>query len=785
MLIRKVTLFIFLISILFSCNSVKYLQPNEIILKQNKIKINNHSSDEANFRLKDQLIPLQKQKPNRNFLLIFPREWIYFQAQKRKNKDAWYTKTLQKQSEPPALLDSNSCEITRKNFNNYLYNLGYFKVETDYIIQLNKQKAKVIYICKPGPRYVINDIEYSAEDTTIQKLIEAEKENSLLIPGSPLDYNLFQNEKARLSDLLYNHGYIDFSPIYIDPFLADTIHHKANLRLNIRNPNHKPYHSKFTIQQVRVNQNYLPTERSAVKTTFQFDSLEFTTDDSKPFVIDKLLARKIKIRPGQIANKSLIDETYSSLFKLGTYRFISIEGKVDSNSLDQIQYNILLSPNKQWVFDFGADLNYTSIKQARKTLFGLSGFIHLKNRNLFHRAASLSTKLEVGTELDLLQFKNFNSLNIRYSNELSLPSFYDFTKSWSIFNFAARLLKKNVPAPDSRTNIEIGIDYENLVNLYNYTAVNSGILYDWQFKRRQRFSLRTLGFSIYIPQTTASFDSLLIYNKFLRESFTNSRLFSSVFMDNITMYLQSKQKGSVQHSLIASLNLSGLEVNAINSLYNSLTGKTSKFAIGEFEFSKFIKTDLDYRVYFSYSDKSKLACRIATGIIRPFGNSSSVPYIKQFYVGGPQSVRAWNLREIGPGSLNLSDSVDANNPTYFSAGDFKLEGNIEYRFDMFWRLKGAIFMDAGNIWYIPGKSTISEEPGFLNANFLKEIAIGTGLGVRLDLTYFLFRVDVGFQLKNAYPDTNGSYWIYNKNKTVSLSNLFENSTIHLALDYPF
>jgi len=781
----KITLFVLLMLGLFSCNTAKYLQPEEVLLKQNKIKIESSGSEESGFRIKDQLLPLQKQKPNKNHLLIFPREWYYFIAQKRKNKDSWLTKTFQKQSELPALLDTASCEITKRNFNNYLYNLGYFKASTEYKIKIKNQKAKVTYFVNTGPRYQVNDLTYTAEDSIIEKVIENEVEHSLLYTGAPLDFNLFQNEKARLSELLYNHGYIDFSPIYIEPLIADTIHLKANLTLNIRNPNEKNKHTQYTIHQVNVNQNYLPTERSQLIDPFWLDSIQFTHSQNKPFIKPDFLTSKILIRPGQIANKSLIDETYSNLYKLGTYRFISIEGKVDSAFNNRILYNIQLSPNKKWVWDFGADVNYTSIRQARKTLFGLSGFLHLKNRNLFQKATSLSTKIEVGTELDLLQLSNFNSLNIRYSNELSFASFHDITRSWSLFRAAAGMFGKSVPTPDSRTNMEIGLDYENLVSLYNYTAVNTGILYDWQVKRNQRFTLRTFGFSIYIPETTSSFDTLLQYNKFLRESFTSSRLFSSFLLDNVTLYLQSRKTKHIQHSLIASFNISGVEVSALNGLYNTLFKKSAQFAIGEFEFSKFIKTDFDYRIYFNYSDRSKLACRLATGIIRPFGNSSSVPYIKQFYVGGPQSVRAWNLREIGPGSLNLADSVDSNNPTYFSAGDFKIEGNIEYRFDMFWRFKGALFLDAGNIWYIPTNDGDKKKQGFFNSQFLKEIAIGTGLGVRLDLTYFLFRVDVGFQLKNAYPDLNGDYWIYNARKAVSLANLFENSTIHLALDYPF
>ncbi|MGB5024746.1 MAG: BamA/TamA family outer membrane protein, partial [Saprospiraceae bacterium] len=169
--------------------------------------------------------------------------------------------------------------------------------------------------------------------------------------------------------------------------------------------------------------------------------------------------------------------------------------------------------------------------------------------------------------------------------------------------------------------------------------------------------------------------------------------------------------------------------------------------------------------------------------VTPFGNSSAVPYIKQFYVGGPQSLRAWNIRELGPGNLNLSDSLE-NRQTYYAAGDFKLESSVEYRFDVIWRLKAALFLDVGNIWLLP-KTSAQKGDGFLSTNFLDQIAVGTGFGLRFDLSYFLFRVDIGFKLRNPYLNNENRHWIFSSTYPVSLDNLFENYAIHIALDYPF
>lgn len=779
---------LFLIVVGFSsCTTTRYLKDQEILLKSNKINVSGLKNDESAYLLKEQLGSLFKQKPNRNFMLVFPREGLYFYSEKHKDKKSWLgktiIKTIQRQSERPTILDTNLCKQTQTNFKNFLFNQGYFTSNVNYKIVQKSKKAKVIYSVHTGPRYIINDLRFKSEDSLIAKILNDHAESSIILPGSPMDNNLYQQEKARITDLLFNHGYVDFNPIYIEPLIADTINIKANVILNIRNPAGKSQHQKYFINQVSINPNYIPNKITN-DTIIEFDSLSFKSNLEKDYVRHQLLANKIVLRPGLLASKTLLDNTYDHLSKLGTYRFISIESKLDSIQSNAINYNILLSPNKKWVFDFGVDLNYTSIKKTSKTLFGVSGFANLKNRNVFNRAISYSTKIEIGTEVNLLKLSDFNSINVHLSNEFSLPLFYDITKTWSLLKMLSSPFTNIKNKPDSRTNIKLGLDYENLVSLYDYKSINTSIEYDWQVKKRHRISLHTLGFFLYWPSTTSAFDTLLLENKFLEKSFKGRRLFTSFFLDNITYYYQSKLLKNKQHSVITNFNISGFETNLVNEIYKTISGKKVNFSLGEFEFSKFIKSDIDYRFYLNFPNKSKLAIRFAAGVVFPFGSSVEVPYIKQFYVGGPQSIRAWNIRELGPGSLNLSDPSVNKSQIFYASGDFKLETSIEYRFDMFWRVKGALFLDAGNVWLLP-KSSTDDKSAILKSTFYKELAVGTGLGVRLDLTYFLFRVDYGFQLRNTYPGENGKYWLYGSENAVSFDKLISNSTIHLALDYPF
>jgi outer membrane protein insertion porin family len=767
---------------LFSCNTTKFLRSDEILLKSNKIQIEGTRSIENKLQISEQLSTLYKQKPNRKYFLI-PRERIHYYVQNRKNKDSWFVKTLAKYSEPPSILDTSLCNTTKKNIITYLFNQGYFNASCDYKIKIKNQKATVTYIVNPGERHFINNVKFVAEDSLVHKIINEHEEASFLQQGLPLDFNLFQNEKARISELLFNHGFVEFNPIYIQTLEVDTIHRKANIVLQITNPDNRSHHPQYKINTIDVNPFYLPND-SLDYEQIKFESITFHTLPYFTFIKNKVIASNILFRPGDIANKSLVDQSYEKLSRLGIYRFINIEAKIDTAEALKINYNILLRPLKKWVLDFGGDFNYTSIRTVSKSLFGISGFVHLKNRNLFKGAESFSTKLEVGTELNLLKLSNFNSFNIHYSNELSLPAFYDITGTLGLARMFTKKIDELQSKSHTRTNIRLGIDYENLTNFYNYASINANIEYDWQIHRRKRISLHTFGFSLYVPETTPTFNELLKNNPFLENSFKGRRLFTSYLLDNFAFYYQTKPKNNIQHSLISNFNISGFEVYTLNSIYNKISNSNSVFSLGEFEFSKFIRPEFDYRFYYNFSEKSKLASRFSIGIIVPFGSSNSVPYIKQFYSGGPQSLRAWNIRELGPGSLNLSDSV-RENQTFFAAGDFKLEANIEYRFDIVWRLKGALFLDAGNIWLLP-KAENKNQAGFLSSSFLNEIAIGTGMGFRLDLSYFLFRVDVGFKLRNSYrDDVYNKHWIFHDKYPVSLKHLFQNYTVHLALDYPF
>lgn len=781
----KINLFFLLCvsGFIFSCNTTKNLKSGETLLTQNKIELLDISTLNEKILFKQELGTLFKQKPNRTYLFFFKRHAIYNYLEARKNKKVWFRKSLSKQAEPPAILDTFLVKATMSNMYNYMYNKGYFSVIVAPEIVRKKNKTSTVkYLISANKRTFVESIEFQAEDTSIDQLLHLNQSGSMLKPGSPLDNALFQSEKARITDLMLNNGYAEFNPVYIQNLDADTTGTKAKVKVTVANPDQRSSHTRYTVGSVRILGDYNPLVKNIFSQT-KLDSISFFNSNKISFIKDDVLLRNIELRPGRLYNKSNIDLTYLNLANLEYYKFINIETKLDSNQSDKLNHTIFLTPYKKWVTDYGTDLNYTTLRTTGRNLFGVSGYINLKNRNLFHGAENFDTKVEVGAELNFVDTFGLNTINISYSNTLTLPDFYDITGTYQLSRLMLRPFIKLRKELKSKTAFSLGFDYVNLAALFSYNSFNAKIAYDYYLNRRNRIILTTLEVSYYKPTVFPAFQNILATNQALEQSFIGKRLFTAFFLSSLKYYYQSKKSSFIDRAFIVSLETSGLEASLVNSVGKLINSNSTGIGNNTLELAKFIKIDADHRWYYYVNSQNTIALRGAAGLAVPFGGSKTIPYIKQFFLGGPQSLRAWGIREPGPGGDPVSSTLGERG-NYYSAGDIKLEANAEWRFDIIWIFKGAIFLDAGNVWRLP-QSGAENNLGNFSKKFYEQIAFGTGFGLRMDLSYFLFRVDLGFKLRNPYLNETNRYWIYSKKDPVNWSSLFKNSNIHLALNYPF
>ncbi|HRI00539.1 MAG TPA: BamA/TamA family outer membrane protein [Saprospiraceae bacterium] len=771
---------------LAACRPTKYLKDNETLLVKNSYKMHSDqkiSTLDDKLKLDNELFTLYKQKPNRKILGI-SRAWIYFKLAPRDQKSGM-VKALNRFAELPAIVDTALCSATVRNINNYYYNKGYLNNTVSYeLIHKSKRKSEVRYHIQTKKLFTIDSLQYQCADTSILSILLQNKSASHLAKNGPIDNSIFLKEKLRISELLQNNGYAEFNPLYIGSLSLDTSRAMNIVGLKISLPQDRVEHKKFAIKSVNVYHNITASENQWLWNRGLIDSIHFFDRSRAESVNPEFLKHKILTRPGQNYNKSEITNSYNNLNKLGLYRFINIETQIDTSDHLAINLNYYLNLNKKWVFDAGADLNYTTLKSVGANLFGVTGNIVLKNRNLLGNAEVFQTGLQIGTEINLLGIRNYSSLTANFQNTLVLPQFYDVTGSYGLLQQIRSLVHKRYnKEPQTFTNFSLGVDYVFLANTYQYFALNSQIGYDINNKQNQRLSAHTFNVSYYLPRSFAAFDSLFRINEFLRRSFQGNRLFTSFVFNDLNYYKQTKVNSFYTKSLYTSLEFSGLEIQIANSIYNLFSSRNLDFKLRNIEFSKFIRFDIDHRWYFSYSDNSSLVLRATSGVIFPFGTSVASPYIRQFYMGGPQSMRGWSIRELGPGG-ELPPNV-ASNLSFFSAADMKLETNIEYRSNLFWRFKWAAFMDMGNLWLLP-KSSREDKIGEISKTFYKQLAISAGLGLRMDVTFAIIRMDYGIKLRNPYKnEETKSYWLYGAKNPVSLTKIYKNSNLHLAINYPF
>lgn len=775
-----------MILFLTGCNTTKYLSENQKLLWKNKATITDKYSLDKKINLNQEIATLYKQKPNGSSAFI-KKNWIYNFAEKKLKKNSWVYRIFKKYGEPSVVFDTALANKTASNMENYFFNKGYFNCVVTYSTKEPlKKKVEVNYKIKLAEAVKIDSFEIIAADSIIQTLINKNSQDQVLNGGDNIDNLKFQEEKVRIADLLYNNGYADFNPVYFSALTLDTSNSANNVKLYLQNPTNSDKHQRFKIGRVNIYPDYIADVNERLKVTGNRFLLNDTNrvDDISSAIKPNFIRSRIDIKEGSYYNKSNLNSTYQNLTQLGVYRFVSFDTKVDSLHPDLINVDIFLSNNKKWIFDSGLDLNYTSVRAVGANLLGTTGYFNLKNRNLLGKAEAFTTKLQASAEFNFFKNVGVNSFTINYGHELTLPNLYDLTGGIALLRRGLNLFSKNDNSNlFSYTNFKFGLDYVALYKQYSYYSIESKINYNFQANRNTKFSCSTFNFSLYFPNTSVAFDSFLNNNKLLEQSFKGNRLFTSFFLSDLQYLKQRKLSFSSSSIFYSNLDFSGLEISVSNLLYNLIASQNKKFTLLNNEFSRFVKLEIDHRFTTNFKGKDQLVYRYNVGVATPLFGSSNIPYIKQFYVGGPQSLRAWNLREAGPGAARITET-NRNSNTYFSTGDIKLESNVEYRFNIVWIFKGALFLDVGNVWLLPKKSETNKLERF-SRRFMDQMNVGTGMGLRMDLGYFVFRLDLGVKLRNAYLSEYNRNWIFNNQYKANLNRIYDNSTFHLALNYPF
>lgn len=768
-------------SMLFSsCKATKFLDENEILLRKQKIVIHSKSKISEKRLFTSELSNQLKQKPNKKTLgLFYTRMWVYYKLQDSKGNSSfkrWLNRVV---AQPPVLLDSTIAFQTRNALSGVLFNNGFYNGIVEFEIKpVNNKKADLIYNVFPENEFLVRKLLYTTKDSTIQPYISSLQGGTLMTKGKRLHSADYEVEALRIVRLLRNDGFANFNKSHISTLLIDTFATSIDVTLEILPPSLNTTHQKFTLNNIQVFQDY--------STANQFDtpSTDTTINNVRIFSYAKRspfrqssIQKLIYFNKGDLYNQENIDFTNKRLSSLPCFKFIKLKTDIDSLEKDKININVFLTPSEKYSAGIEYDLNWETNSFLNQALVGTAISFNHKSKNIFKGGELMNIGLEAGVAINPNPTNSsfINTIDFKFSNEIRMPKFSGFFGFYKLLSrlpdLKHAILKRSMYEDMGKlatTSMLASYNYTRIINLYDIQALNASYAINFQRSNFKKYQINHLGISFLNTRLDPKFDSLISGNIFLQKSLAERQLFTGLLLRDFTFtYVSPPNRWSEEWYGRINAEISGAEVWLTNKLLNSVRKSDVNFS-EKLRFAQFFRLELEGRYTKKYTKNLTFASRFFAGVLAPFGFTSQTPYVKQFFVGGPNSLRAWRIRELGPGTVEPDQSAI----TYYQTGNFKLEGNAELRFPIFWYLKGAVFLDAGNVWDI-NQSTYGDQ-GVLGWDFYKKIAIGSGIGFRADFDFFQIRFDAG--LKLAEPGK----WVF-KPSAIKLSDFNPN----IAIGYPF
>ena len=693
-------------------------------------------------------------------------------------KDNGWNRWLRKIGEAPVLYDVYEKERNNKQLGLYMRNKGFYHARVTDSVRYRKKLAQVNYDIVAGTPYEISSLRYHYEDTTLRSVLSPDTVNSLLKPGGLFDVDDMQDERTRIETYLRNRGYYNFNREYVYYEVDSSLNtYQVNLTIGVKKfilPSDEGYylvvpHRKYKIEKVYIYPGFDPKRALADYdgyveglTRFRYNEFEIRHED-KLKADPGVISQSVFIIPGEFYDNEKVKQSYKHLSSLRIYKLVNIvfeEKNPDDPYMHEyypLVCHIQLSPTTSQ--SYTVELEGTNSSGN----FGVGGNLNYQHRNLFGGAENFSTRLsgavETIKEIDQEGFGNMIELGIE--GRLTFPKFLLPFKT-------ERFIRKYNP----KTSTSISYNYQHRPD-YTRSMFSTAFGYNWSSGDFITHIINPvqLNFVKMIDATDEFLED--IKDTYLEYSFED-RLILGV---NYSFIFSNQDIKKTKDFVFFRTNLetTGLLLKGMARAINAEQDSLGRYIMFGNAFAQYLKGDVEFRYFKIFNDQTNLVYRIFAGIAYPYGNSITIPYEKQYFSGGANGIRAWEVRNLGPGSYNIHNEPSA--PRYPNqTADVKLEGNIEYRFDLFWLLEGALFIDGGNIWSL---NQDDDRPGALFEwdRFYKEFALGTGFGLRMDFSFFVFRFDLGMKVRDpAQPE--GSRWVF-------MNREYNRPQFNLAIGYPF
>lgn len=752
----KLIILLIILATISSCTGLKAVPEGDYLYTGAKVKIEDKDISKSekkavNKQIKELLIP----KPNKSIFGIRPALFFYNLAGDVKKEKGFRHWMKYKLGEEPVLFSKVDLDYNSDIIQNYVENIGYFNATTIADSTSRKKTAKAKYNITLRKQYIIKSVTFPSDSSVLSKEINKTMRRTLLKVGKPYSLQNIINERARIDVRLKEKGFFYFDENYLLIQVDSTVaNHEVDLILKIKSETPAVAQKQYRINDILIYPNFTINDTLNNKGDSAVVYNDFKIYDSEKTFKPKIYDRTLYFHKDDLYNRTNHNLSLNRLVTLGTFKFVKNQFTVveDKDGYLDATYYLTPLPRKSIRLEVLAKTNSANYNGSEINM-------NWSNRNTFRAAELLTISTFLGIETQFSgQYKGFNVY--RYGGEANLI--------WPRFIVPFKLTSASGFVP--RTKLNLYYENQARVKLYNLNTFKGSFGYLWKESERKEHELK-LSEITYVNSSNVSdlYKEQIDANSSLKKVIEEQLIFGPSYSYTFTNTMQKRKKHTFyfKGSLDFSGNFAGLVMGANSSV--------DQKEIAGVAFSQFTKLETDFRHYLNLGGELELASRAIIGIGYAYGNSKELPYIKQFFVGGTNSIRAFRARAIGPGSFDGSAQNNSFLPD--QSGDLKLEFNTELRGKIYSFIKGAVFIDAGNIWLLHEDAL---KPGAqISSKFIEQLAVGTGVGLRFDFSFLILRTDLAFPLK------------YSSSKDFNNINLFDstwqknNLVFNLAIGYPF
>ncbi len=757
-----------IVFLLASCSSTKYVPDGSYLLDEVRIHTDNKEVKPSNLSI------YIRQNPNSKWFSLIKTQ-LYVYNWSGRDSTRWINRTLRKLGDAPVIYSEEETNRTSEEITKAVQNMGYMGASVEPVRQAKKKKMKLVYKVTIGKPYKVHTLKYDIQDSKIEEYIRKDSAATLLSEGMYLDVNVLDAERQRITSKLLQNGYYKFNKEYIS-YTADTVRdsYLVDLTLHLlpyrqHNDTVQQNHRQYTINKVNFITDYNVLQASALNSIEVDDSLHYKGFPiyykDKLYLRPKVLTNNLRIIPGTLYNEQDVQRTYSNFGRLQALKYTNIRFfEVQQNDSAKLNAYVMLTKSKHQSVSFEVEGTNSAGD------LGAAASVAFQHRNMFKGSEAFMLKLRGAYEAvsGLQSGLNQNYIELGAEATINFPRF--------MFPFLSSDFKRRI-----RATTEFGLQYNYQIRPeFTRIVASAGWSYKWGVQQRRsqhRIDLLDINY-LYMPSIDSTFrkkylekdeNYILKYNyedrfivrtgySYIYNSAGKALMNNSGIGNSYTIRLNFESAGNL---LYAVAKLGGMKKNA-----------SGEYTLLNIPFAQYLKGDFDFAKNLAIDNRNSLAFHFGAGIAIPYGNATMLPFEKRYFSGGANSVRGWSVRDLGPGSF------PGDNNFMNQSGDIKLDASIEYRTRLFWKFRGALFMDAGNIWTI---RDYKDQPGgqFEFNKFYKQIAVAYGLGLRLDLDFFVLRFDGGMKAINpAYEKKKDRYPIIHPKFSRDFA-------FHFAVGYPF